>query len=170
MDLKLKSETQFDLPWDIEVGVAIKVKENFLMSVGAQYTMWSTLGRIEKTIMGIPGLGDLKEYEVLDFKDILILRAGAEYSIPGGLFLRAGIGLDQSAAPVETLSITNIDVDKISLLGGIGYLVGNTQIDFVFVQAVGKEREKTVTTFGFPISEKYNLDATILGLGITFSF
>lgn len=170
MALKLKSETEFNLPWDVEVGVAFKVSENFLVSAGAQYTMWSVLDRIEKTVKGIPGEGDLEEYELLNFEDIMILRAGIEYSIPGGLFLRAGVGLDKSAAPLETLSITNIDVDKITLIGGIGYRVGNTQVDFVFVQANGKERERIITQFGFPLTERYNLDATILGLGVTFNF
>jgi long-chain fatty acid transport protein len=132
--------------------------------------MWSTLDKVDKTIKNLPGTGDLVTEERLNFRNILILRAGAEYVLPGGLSLRAGFGLDKSASPDQTLSFTNIDVDKFTLIGGIGYKVGKTQFDFVYVSAMGKEREKVIPTSGFPLIEKYNLDATILGLGVTFSF
>lgn len=164
------SETSFNLPWDIEVGFSYRIAENFLISTSAQYTMWSALDKIEKTIEDIPLTGDLKTEEVMDFKDILILRAGVEYFITGGLALRAGFGIDRSATPDSSLNVANIDVDKITLLGGIGYRTGGMQIDFVYIYAQGKEREKTITSFGFPLTEKYNLNVAIIGLGVTFSF
>lgn len=170
MEIKLKSETRFNLPWDVELGAAIKLSDSFLLSASAQYTMWTSLDKVEKVIKGIPVTGDINADEVLDFNNILILRAGFEYIIPGGLFLRAGLGIDRSASPSQTLSIANIDVDKFTLLGGFGYRTGQMQLDFVFVQANGREREKKVTLFGIPLTEKYNLSATILGMGITFSF
>ncbi len=170
INLKVDSETRFNLPWDIECGVAFQVNNRLLLSASAQYTMWSTLERVEKTLKNIPQTGDIRESEVLDFQNILIWRAGMEYMIPGGLFLRAGFGLDHSASPTETLTFTNIDVDKWTLLGGIGYQAGSVQIDCVFVRANGKEREKSVTAFGMPLTERYNLNATILGMSVTFVF
>lgn len=160
MELKLKSETQFSLPWDFEVGFSYRVTPNFLISTSAQYTMWSTLDEVKKTI------GDLETNERFDFNDILILRIGAEYVLSSGIVLRGGIGVDKAASPTETLSINNIDVDKFTLLGGIGYRVGKMQIDFAYVHAQGKERERTVP----PLLGKYNLNASIIGLGVTFTF
>lgn len=164
------SETSFNLPWDIEVGFSYKFTENFLLSTSAQYTMWSVLDKVEKTIDDVPFTGDIKTAEAMDFKDILILRAGVEYLIAGGLSLRAGIGFDRSATPESTLNLVNIDVDKVTLLGGIGYKTGRMQIDFVYIYAQGKEREKKLTGFGLPFTEKYNLNVVVVGLGITFSF
>ena len=90
--------------------------------------------------------------------------------IPAGVFLRGGVGLDRAATPPENLSINNIDVDKFTVLGGIGYRSGNMEINFVYVYAHGSETERTNTDFGFPLTESYNLSASIFGLGVTFSF
>ncbi len=163
------SRTNFDLPWDIEVGFSYRITENLLISTGAQYTLWSTLYKVEKTIEDVPFTGDIKREEIMDFKNILILHAGFEYLLPGGIALRAGVGYDHSATPNECLNVTNIDVDKLSLLGGIGYKAGKMQIDFVYIYAHGNEREKKLTGFAIPLTEKYNLNVSIIGLGVTFS-
>jgi len=168
MKLMLDSETRFNLPWDVELGFSYRISENLLFSTSAQYTMWSVLDKVEKTIKDIPQTGDLKVDQEMNFKNILIWRAGLEYHIFGGVFLRGGVGLDRYATPEETLDFKNIDVDKFTLLGGIGYRTGRMQIDFVYIYANGKEREKQV--LGLPLTEKYNLSAYIMGLGITFSF
>lgn len=160
------SETRFDLPWDVELGFSYKIAENFLFSISAQYTMWSALDKIEKTIKNVPFQGDIEYEEPMNFNDILIMRAGVEYVFPQGVFLRAGIGFDRNATPDETLDYRNVDVDKFTLLGGIGYRTGKMQIDFVYIYADGKEREKEIA----PFPGKYNLNALIMGLGVTFSF
>jgi long-chain fatty acid transport protein len=165
VEIKLNSETRFNLPWDFEVGLAYRLSDRFLVSTSAQYTLWSTLDRIEKVIKDVPEMGDIRQDEVMNYKNIFILRAGFEYHIPPGLFVRAGLGVDRAASPSETLNIANIDVDKFTLLGGIGYRVGKMQIDLAFVHAQGREREN----MNPPLPGRYNLDATIIGLGISFS-
>lgn len=162
------SETSFSLPWDIELGFSYKITENFLFSTSAQYTMWSVLDKVEKVIKDVPIQGDVEYEEDLNFMDILILRAGFEYFISGGIILRGGFGYDRYATPEDSLDITNIDVDKFTLIGGIGYRTGRTQIDFVFVHASGRQREKEVA--GYPDPARYNLSATIMGVGLTYSF
>lgn len=168
VQMERDSETSFNLPWDIEVGFSYRITENFLFATSAQYTMWSALDKVEKTIKDIPLTGDYRVDEEMNFKDILIVRAGVEYFISGGVILRGGIGLDRYATPEEALNIRNIDVDKFTLIGGIGYRTGSAQIDFVYAYAHGKEREKE--TVGLPFPEKYNLSAVIMGIGVTFSF
>ncbi len=165
----LDSETSFDLPWDIELGLAYRLTENLLLSTSAQYTMWSALDKVEKVMKNVPGIGDIEETQIMNYEDILILRAGFEYFISGGVILRGGLGYDRCACPEDTLDYKgNIDVDKFTLIGGIGYRTGRTQIDFVYVYAAGEERVKPIT--GFPSPERYNLSAAIMGVGVTFSF
>jgi len=161
------SETSFSLPLDIELGFSYLISENFLFSTSAQYTMWSVLDKVEKIIKDPVG-GDIYEEQRLDFGNILILRTGFEYFVSGGVILRGGLGYDRCATPSHCLDITNIDVDKFTIIGGIGYRTGRTQIDFVYAYADGKEREKQI--IGSPIPERYNLSAGILGVGVTFSF
>jgi len=165
----LDSETSFDLPWDIELGFAYRVTENLLFSTSAQYTMWSALDRVEKIMINVPVVGDVEETQIMNYEDILILRVGFEYFISGGVILRGGLGYDRCACPEDTLDYKgNIDVDKFTLIGGIGYRTGRTQIDFVYAYAAGEEREKQIS--GFPSPERYNLSAAIMGVGVTFSF
>jgi long-chain fatty acid transport protein len=165
----LDSETSFDLPWDLELGFAYRINENLLFSTSAQYTMWSALDNVEKAMINVPGLGDREETQIMNYEDILIMRAGFEYFISGGVILRGGLGYDRCACPKDTLDYKgNIDVDKFTLIGGIGYRTGRTQIDFVYAYAAGEEREKPIT--GFPYPERYNLSAAIMGVGVTFSF
>lgn len=170
LNLKLDSETRFSLPWDLELGFSYRITDNIVLTTGAQYTMWSALDEVEKTIKNVPVTGDIRELEKLNFDDILILHAGLEYVLPGGIALRGGLGFDRYASPEKNLSPTNIDVNKVSLIGGIGYRTGRTQIDFVYIHAQGKEREKTSAPLGFPIIERYNLNVDIIGMGVTFSF
>ncbi|MBN1224272.1 MAG: outer membrane protein transport protein [Candidatus Aminicenantes bacterium] len=168
--IKRDSETEFKLPWDFEIGFSYRFSDRLVLSTSAQYTMWSVLDSVRKSIKDFPLVGDMEIREDLNFKNILVMRAGIEYMIPGGIFLRGGLGVDRAAQPSETLSPNNIDVDKFTLLGGIGYRTGNTQIDFVYIMANGRERDKTQSYMGFPFTETYNLSASILGLGVTFSF
>jgi long-chain fatty acid transport protein len=169
-NINLESDTSFNLPWDLEAGLAYRLSDRLLLSASAQYTLWSVLDKVEKAIHGIPFSGDLRLDENMDFRDILILRAGAEYTFPMGLALRAGMGLDRFASPVETLNPTNIDVDKLTLLGGLGYRTGRMTIDFAYVYGIGEERQKSIVVMGLPFSEKYNLHVQVIGLGLTFSF
>jgi len=164
------SETKFDLPWDIELGFMYKISGRLILSTSAQYTLWSTLDKVTKTFKDLPGIGDVVEVEEMNFQDILIMRVGLEYKIPAGVFLRGGLGFDRAATPPENLSVNNIDVDKFTILGGIGYRSGSMEINIVYVYARGKETERINTDFGFPLSESYNLNASIFGLGVTFSF
>ena len=164
------SETTFNLPWDIEFGFMYKFSDRFILSTSAQYTLWSTLDKVTKTFKDLPGIGDMVEVEEMNFQDILIMRVGLEYMIPAGVFLRGGLGFDRAATPPENLSINNIDVDKFTLLAGIGYRSGSMDINFVYVYAHGKETERINTDFGFPLTESFNLNASIFGLGVTFSF
>jgi long-chain fatty acid transport protein len=133
--------------------------------------MWSTLQEVNKTIQNVPLIGTIQEVEVMNFKNILLFHTGCEFQVAEGLYLRAGIGYDRSASPAESLNFTNIDVDKFTLLGGIGYRAGRVTLDFAYVYAQGKEREKSViTATGFPGLERYNMNVNILGLGVTFHF
>jgi|GEM_PF-532617 len=171
-NLKLDSESVIRLPWDFEAGCSFRATERLLLAADAQYTLWSALDKVEKTIKGVPYTGDIRFEEAMNFKDILILRAGAEYSFLQGLFLRAGIGFDRSATPLESLSFANIDVDKITLLGGVGLRSGSMKIDFATAYGWGKEREKdSPLSAMYPgAKEKFNLDVFIVGVGVTFSY
>lgn len=162
------SETTFNLPWDLELGISYRMSERITLSSSAQYTMWSVLDKVKKTIKDVPYVGDIHQHQVMNFEDILVLRGGVEYQVPQGISLRAGIGYDRYATPESTLSISNIDVNKLILLGGIGYQFKSMKINFTYAYALGYQREKEISGFDHTLEEKYDLNALIMGLGVTF--
>jgi long-chain fatty acid transport protein len=170
VDLILESQTRFNLPWDFEMGLSYRFSERFLVATSAQYTLWSSMDTVKKTIKNVPQLGNIIQNEAMNFDNIMILRLGFEYSLPEGLSIRAGLGYDRYATPDETLNISNIDVDKVTFIGGLGYRTGNVVFDVVYVSAQGKERDVVSSPFGFPLHERFNLSASIIGMGVTFLF
>ncbi len=164
------SETSIKIPWDIEAGFSYRLSEKLLFSSSADYTLWSTLDKVSKVIKSIPFVGDINYSEPMDFRNILVLRAGLELALTQVLSLRGGVGLDKWASPVETLSPANIDVNKVVLLGGVGYRAGRMKIDFAYVYGIGAERSKETDVLGVPLMEKFNLNLQVAGLGLSFGF
>ncbi len=169
-DVYLPSDTTIKIPWDMQAGFAFQLSERLLLSFSAQYTLWSRLDKVEKVIKNIPTVGDLKIEQIMDFRNILILGAGAEYLLTPTLSVRAGVGLDSWAAPTASLDPTNIDVNKVTLLAGIGYRTGRVRIDLAYVYGIGEERSKLTDILGTTLTEVYNLNVRVLGLGLTYSF
>jgi long-chain fatty acid transport protein len=150
--------------------LSYKFSDSFLVAASAQYTMWSALDTVKKKIKNVPQTGDIIQNQEMNFNNILILRLGAEYTLPEGLSIRAGLGFDRYATPDETLNISNIDVNKLTFIGGLGYRTGKIIFDIVYVRAQGTEREVLSAPLGFPLRENFNLSASIIGMGVTFLF
>jgi long-chain fatty acid transport protein len=174
MGFLFDSESKFNLPYSVELGVSYHFKENFMISGDIDYSHWSTLQKLEgkiKNVMVAPGITmDIDKSEEINYNNIIKFKVGTEYIFPKGIAIRAGMAYDNYARPDETLNITDIDVDKIVLFGGIGYRAGKIELNFAGVYALGKEREVSTTFMGFPVTQKFNLDATIISLGIRYSY
>ncbi|MFQ6083058.1 MAG: OmpP1/FadL family transporter [Candidatus Aminicenantia bacterium] len=174
LPLNFDSESKFNLPLNIDVGLSYHLRENFLISGDVGYTRWSTLQKLEGTIKNVPVapgiIMDVDKSEEINFQDIFKFKIGGEYVFPQGVALRVGFAYDNYARPDSTLSVRDIDVDKIVLFGGIGYRIGKAEINFAGLYALGKERQITETSMGFPLVHKYNLDATVISLGVRYSF
>ncbi len=168
------SESKFNLPYSVELGVSYRIKENFMISGDIDYSHWSSLQKLEGKIKDVPvfpGITmDIDKSEEINFKDIIKFKIGGEYVFPKGVAIRGGIAYDNFARPDETLNPMDIDVDKIVLFGGIGYRAGKIELNFAGVYALGKEREVPTTYMGYPLTQKFNLDATIISLGIRYSY
>lgn len=169
-DVFLPSDTTIKLPWDLQAGVAFQAGSRLLLTLNAQYTMWSTLDKVSKTIKSIPTVGDLNFEQVMDFRNILLLGGGAEYALSRVLFVRAGVGLDKWATPAQSLAPSNIDVDKVSLMAGLGYRSGRVRADLAYVYGIGNPRSVSTNVLGIPLTETYNMDVRVLGLGVTYGF
>ena len=99
--------------WDVELDVVVE--------------FWSIHDTIKTTpkdidIEGIPGIGTISVGPLnveRNFQDALSVRLGGDYQVvPGVVTVRAGGLFEQSAIPTKTLSVLQIDMDKVAL--GIG--------------------------------------------------
>jgi long-chain fatty acid transport protein len=166
----LASDTTIKLPWDLQAGLAFQASGRLLLTLNAQYTLWSTLDKVEKVIKNIPTLGDLNFEQLMDFRNILLIGGGVEYALSRVLFVRAGVGLDKWATPPESLAPSNIDVDKVSLMAGLGYRTGRVRVDLAYIDGIGDPRSVEMNVMGIPLTETYNLNVRVLGIGLTYGF
>jgi len=174
MGMDFDSESKAKLPYNLEFGVSYRVSDNFVLGMGVGYSHWSVMKELEGTIKNVPVAPgvfvDIDKSEDFDFNDLVNFKMGGEYTFDSGLTVRFGMAYDTKAQPVETLSPANIDVDKVVFMGGFGYTVGRFQLNFTALHAFGKERAKTTILGPYQLQEKYNLDATVLSLGIVYSY
>ena len=174
MGMSFDSETKFNLPYSVELGISYHLKENFLISADVDYSHWSSLDKLEGKIKDVPvapGITmDIDKSEVINYKNVVKFKIGTEYVFPNGVAIRGGAAYDNYARPDETLNLMDIDVDKIVLFGGIGYRAGKVELNFAGVYALGKEREISTIYGGYPVTQKFNLNATIISLGIRYSY
>ncbi|MCP2519135.1 outer membrane protein transport protein [Candidatus Aminicenantes bacterium AC-335-K20] len=174
MGMNFDSETKFNLPYSIELGISYRLKENFLISADVDYSHWSSLKKLEGKIKNVPvapGITmDIDKSEIINYKNIVKFKVGTEYIFPKGIAVRAGVAYDNYARPDETLNLMDIDVDKIVLFGGIGYRAGKVELNFAGVYALGREREISTVYGGYPLTQRFNLNATIISLGIRYSY
>lgn len=166
---RFPSKTSFRLPWDIEAGFSFRAAGRFLAAFSAEYAMWSSLKTLDKVFEDVPLMGDMDVPAVMNYRNILILRAGGEWSLSPALQLRSGFTWDPATAPEESLNLGNIDVDKRTISLGGSWRAGRTQIDFACGYAFGASRQKRSGDAGFETVETYDLDIFFLGVGLRFA-
>jgi len=165
---RFSSKTSFRLPWDIEAGFSFRAIGRVLIAFSAEYALWSSLKTLDKVFEDVPLMGDVDIPTVMNYRNILILRAGVEWTPSPAFQARAGFTWDPAAAPEESLNLGNIDVDKRTLSLGGSWSAGRTQIDFACGYAFGASRQKRSGDAGFETVETYDLDIFFLGLGFRF--
>jgi long-subunit fatty acid transport protein len=105
----------------------------------------------------------------MNYRNILILRAGWEWWVTSAFQVRAGFSWDPAASPEESLNLGNIDVDKSTVSLGGGWRTERTQLDFACGYAFGTSRSKRAAAPAFDAVETYDLDIFFVGLGLRFS-
>ena len=118
--------TSFDLPAIARAGIRY-AQPGWDVELDFVYEMHSTFERIRTTpndiaVTGVPGIGTIPILELdipRNFVDTYSLRLGGDYELVDRSFtLRAGALYESSAIPSETLSVLQIDADKVGLCAG----------------------------------------------------
>jgi len=131
-------------PLWIAGGVSFRPVPQLLLSADAHWTKWSKLDRITteylesawQTLVEMSGM-DLR---VLDWKDAIQFRFGAEFTLNPSTVLRAGYYHDPAPGPLTTLTVLLPSHTFEALSLGVGKTVSDLQIDIGLEYLIGNER------------------------------
>ncbi len=166
------SSTRFSLPWWTALGGAYHISPKWKVVAEWDYFDWSSMDKLDKTISNTP-FGDVTEEQFTGFDNASYFQFGTEYDISENWTIRGGASYEQGAARAEYLSLTNIDVSKRHLFGGVTYNYNLWHFDLGGFYSVGKElstpqdREQMGR---FDLPGTYNIDAAglLFAIGRTF--
>ncbi len=144
-----QADVAFTLPWILRFGIELSPFEATVVETAFTYETWSQHDSIEVTPKDI-ALEDVQlfppHYEVAKirfergFQDAWSARLGFEHALdlaPYRLDVRAGVMFEKSAIPRPYLSVTTVDLDKVTLAVGGGLHIGRWRFDGVFARVFG---------------------------------
>ena len=169
------------LPMEFGGGIAFRPSPKLTVTADVNWTQWSCWDVIKlKFDEDLDGDGVNDESELVSkWDDIIRLNFGAEYwayqTESMDLAIRAGLYLDPSPIPDETIGPTIPDINnKTAILFGAGLKFGSLQLDANYETILTPDRE--VTTVGTHDGEvsnlpgKYTLGVNVIAAGVTYTF
>jgi long-chain fatty acid transport protein len=167
--IEFDSETTFDLPIAVAFGAAFRVTEALTVSAEIDYYDWSRLERLKKVTAYPPPVGTTAYYEELGYKDAILVKLGAEHRFGEAFAVQIGAHYDEGAVPQDRLSLTNIDVPKVTLFGGVSYTFRRFSFCLSGFDTLGEPREATAPG-GLSFPGSYDLDSLGLLFGVGYGF
>lgn len=123
----------FSLPWVVRGGLSWR-GEGWDVALEGSVELWESLDEIRITPNGVtieqvPGIGTI-EVESLsiprNFQNVWSVRVGGDWEVsPGVLTVRGGGMWESSAIPSSTLSVLQVDMDKLVLSAGATWSVND---------------------------------------------
>jgi long-chain fatty acid transport protein len=169
------------LPSVTTMGLTYHVNENFTIGTQFDWVGWSAYKSLnidfEKTNAFLENTSSPRNYE-----DSWVAHLGGEYTLESGLGLRAGFYYDKTPVQDGYMTAETPDNDRIGLTAGLGYAVGNFQLDLSFLYVHSAAREQTTaqaiaagtldpaTGDRDVLTGTYKLNALIPGVSIAFKF
>ena len=137
-------ERKITRPLWIAGGVAFRPVPRLLLSADAHWTQWSKLDVIRTEFMDARWrpftAAEERDIRVLDWKDALQVRFGAEVALNATTALRAGYYYDPAPGPLETLNVLLPSHTFHALSVGFGKTLGGLQLDFGLEYLAGSSR------------------------------
>jgi long-chain fatty acid transport protein len=180
------AENSFDaslpLPSVATVGLTYHIMDN--LEVGAQFDWvgWSAYESLDIEFeQTTPGILD-NTSSPRNYKDSWVAHIGGEYRLESGLQLRLGGYYDVTPVQDGYMTAETPDNNRIGFTGGLGYGIGDLQLDLSFLYIHSSEREQTTqqavaagtldpsTGSRDVLPGTYRLNALIPGVSIAYKF
>jgi len=169
------------LPSVITAGLTYHISENFELGAQFDWVGWSAYESLDiefaETNDFVTNTSSPRNYE-----DSWVAHIGGEYRFDNNLHLRAGAYYDTTPVQDGYMTAETPDNNRIGITGGIGYGIGDFQLDLSFLYIHSAEREQTTqqaieagtydpnTGSRDVLPGTYRLNALIPGVSIGYKF
>jgi long-chain fatty acid transport protein len=167
-----KGSTEVPLPNLVMGGVAYRPSDKTEVEFDVNWASWSDFDKLtidfsQNTFVPgtqIPVLADRTIRQ--DWKNGFTYRLGGSYDVSDDVELRLGGIYDPTVIPDSTLRPLLPEADRYGVNAGVGFKLGNVDLDLAYLFLTTKERTTTTNIEGF--NGTYNTHAHLFG--VTFSF
>jgi len=172
---------ELPLPSVITAGLTYHISENFELGAQFDWVGWSAYEALNIDFeTNTPGLEDSSSPR--NYEDSWVAHLGGEYRLESGLGVRAGFYYDTTPVQDGFMTAETPDNDRIGLTAGIGYGIGDLQLDLSFLYIHSSQREQTTQmaidagTYNPETGSRdvlpgtYKLNALIPGISIAYKF
>lgn len=143
---KTDISTTIDFPEIFSIAIAYRPNEKLILALDAELVRWSSFDTIEIDFKKeVPETGFTDSTAELDWKDIWVIKAGAEYRMNEKIALRCGYAYGKNPVPDRSLEPSNPDSDQHNFSVGAGYKFDKWIIDFFYDAAFYEDRNVTNT-------------------------
>jgi long-chain fatty acid transport protein len=146
--------------------------EKWTFAADVNWFGWSGADSIAITFETPFGSNITESAIIQEYEDTFILRLGAEYQLSDALALRAGYGYDQSPIQDEHLSPTLPGANRNNAALGMGYTLGNVDIDLAYFVVLFAERTSEIESPAYAglLNGHYNTTVHIFNMSVGYRF
>jgi long-chain fatty acid transport protein len=175
------------LPPVINFGVHWQVNPNWGLEFEYDFTRWSEFDHLKASfstpLPGLLGAAPIPGFFIpQNWKDTSTVRLGTSYKLNQNFELRAGLAVDETPIPSNTLSPAIPGADYLTLAGGLGYTWQRLKIDLGYMAVFYKTRRVTNNVLetggdpaalpfpGVPGKDKFKVFQNLVGLHLAYTF
>lgn len=139
---KVPAAAEFEFPLTAVLGVSYRPTENWNIEINADYTQWSSLGKVSiKQSEPAPFPVQQDVPFILGWEDSWILKFGATRYFPNGWQASAGYVFNENSVPNDYYSPLAADLDRHIFSVGVGRETEGFGWDVTYQLGIGDERE-----------------------------
>lgn len=158
-------DSQISLPSVTNFGISIQASEKTTLNFDINYVAWSSYDTLsfdfEDNTEQLEDSNSPRRY-----KNVVILRVGAEHILNDKLTVRVGTYYDFTPVQDGYMTPETPDMDKIGVTVGASYSIKNFQVDASFMYIHGSERKDTNLETGF--EGRWTSSALIPGVSLSY--
>ncbi len=158
-------------PFNLAFGVAYQLTKDWLISTDFQYVGWSSYDTLKVDFVD-PDYTDLASPRL--YENSFVVRFGTDYRLSDDFSVRGGVYFDRKPVEDDMVAPSLPETDRIGLTIGAEYkLIDNLSLRGSFLYIRGNElkveNSKQLISGDKPFNGVYNINATVLSIGLLYS-